>query len=373
MPVEAEVCLLCDRGQHRKCTCGRVPIVRMSMGARYPVHEERDRVRSVCIRVGTECSGIEAPIVALRRMGVPHVHMFSTDNNISTRVFAASNYSPCVFHHDITTRDAAALASVDLYVCGFPCQPYSSLNKKKDDNDNRRVISDYVVEAILKSTPRSFVLENVANLKWEAGSRFASIVSSLSSEYHVSHRILTSHDYGIPQSRRRIFIVGVHRAHQVRPFEWPAPIPLERSCLDALDASVPVEEFAVRDAYYMRKVREWEDRGILNPGDASVVCLATVGLKRSAAAVRKQDRIVAPCLTATHPGHYAPHLRRLLTPTESLRLQGFVNVNIPGSLTHQVVRRLAGNAMTVDILIHLFYQVFDSLGIHLPRHYAGAI
>ena len=82
-------------------------------------------VHARTIRVGTECSGIEAPIQALRNLQVTFEHSFSCDNDKNVKKAILANVSPKTFYDDVTTRNNAMAESTDLYIVGFLCQPFS--------------------------------------------------------------------------------------------------------------------------------------------------------------------------------------------------------------------------------------------------------
>lgn len=92
------------------------------------------------LRVGTDCSGIEAPIQALMQMNIPFKHVFSSDIDKYCIQSIKANYNPEIIfgdkdgsfkEGDITKRDINNVPDIDLYVCGFPCQPFSITGEKK--------------------------------------------------------------------------------------------------------------------------------------------------------------------------------------------------------------------------------------------------
>ena len=89
------------------------------------------------LRVGTDCSGIEMPLHALKNLSVDFVHKFSSESNKSLKKYILSNFSPLKFYDDVTLRNHSKAPAVDLYIAGFPCQPFSSLPKSQGFSDEQ--------------------------------------------------------------------------------------------------------------------------------------------------------------------------------------------------------------------------------------------
>lgn len=99
---------------------------------------------------------------------------------------------------------------VDLVTAGFPCQPFSSANTYKTATDTRRDFFEQVLVAIQQSGATRVVLENVAQLRtMDGGARFERILSTLRSwGFRVAHSVLNSAEFGVPQVRKRLYIVA---------------------------------------------------------------------------------------------------------------------------------------------------------------------
>lgn len=98
----------------------------------------------------------------------------------------------------------------DILTGGFPCQPFSAAGKKQGIRDPRGTLFEIIVEIIKNKNPRYFVLENVKRLLlMESGQHFATILDSLSTlGYLIEWRVLNSLNFGLPQNRERVVIIG---------------------------------------------------------------------------------------------------------------------------------------------------------------------
>ena len=86
------------------------------------------------LKVGTDCSGMEAPLYALQAMQQPYCHMWSSDRAKEAQAFIQQNHAPKSFFDDVTKRKPGSLVSLaddGLYVAGFPCQSYSFLGARR--------------------------------------------------------------------------------------------------------------------------------------------------------------------------------------------------------------------------------------------------
>jgi len=89
------------------------------------------------LRIGSDCSGIEAPIQALQQLGIPFEHSFCCEKDKYALQSIKANYTPKKIYTDITKRKHSLLPDIDMYVCGFPCQPFSLMGNKMGTEDSR--------------------------------------------------------------------------------------------------------------------------------------------------------------------------------------------------------------------------------------------
>ena len=141
---------------------------------------------------------------------------------------------------DITQIDAREIPEFDILLAGFPCQAFSIIGKKEGFANETSGTLFFDIERILEEKkPKAFMLENVRNLTaHDEGKTFTVIRKHLAAlGYHVFHKILNALDYGLPQKRERIIIVGF--LDNVN-FKFPSPVKLsERKTLsDILETKV---------------------------------------------------------------------------------------------------------------------------------------
>ena len=193
-----------------------------------------DRAKSLL--VGTDCSGIESPIMAIYNLGVKYVHVFSSDIDRDCEEFINRNFPPLRFYPDIQLRDNREYTKkpLDLYVAGFPCTTFTSLGTRNGFADEiKGTIFFNVYDFIYHNRPKIFILENVKNLvNHDKGNTFHIIMKYLNmlqvdgnNGYNIVHQIMDTNDYGLPQNRSRIFIVGIKKSCQIvdKPFRFPKP------------------------------------------------------------------------------------------------------------------------------------------------------
>lgn len=111
---------------------------------------------------------------------------------------------------DICDIDPSNIESYDILCAGFPCQPFSQAGHHKGFEDSRGTMFSQVMRFVKTNTPKVVILENVqALLNHDKGKSFTKIKEDLETEgYSVVHKVLKCSDYGIPQMRKRLFIVG---------------------------------------------------------------------------------------------------------------------------------------------------------------------
>jgi DNA (cytosine-5)-methyltransferase 1 len=270
------------------------------------------------LKVGTDFSGIGSPETALKRLKIPHENVFACDIDKYAKASYLELHDPGKFYDNITTRDHTKVERLDLYVAGFPCQAFSYAGKREGFADETRGTLFFdVAEFIRTNKPTCFILENVRGLvSHDKGRTFQTITDILSNGggslngqvgldtidnglgYHVYYKILNSKDFGVPQNRERIFIVGFRNW---REFSFPKEMPLDKSLKDVLEENVDEKFYLSKkmiDGFYKHKERH-ENKGTgfkFEPKDGSGVanCL------RANAALCPTDNTIIETQVITH-------------------------------------------------------------------------
>ncbi len=137
---------------------------------------------------------------------------------------------------DITQIKAGDIPSHDILCGGFPCQPFSISGKRLGFEDARGTLFFDVMRIISCKRPQAVFLENVANyVNHKGGHTLRRTVSMLEDQgYQVEWAILSASDFGVPQARKRLYIVGIREDAQKRSFAFPKPSKVKTALKDLL-------------------------------------------------------------------------------------------------------------------------------------------
>ena len=157
---------------------------------------------------------------------------------ISPKLFENDN-----FNADITSikedEIKERIPELDILCGGFPCQPFSQAGFKKGFEDDRGNLFFHIAQIIEKKNPKAFFLENVRHLlNHDDGRTFKTIKSIIENDlgYSFYSQIVKASDFGLPQHRPRIFLVGfkndIYKDDKEKSFKFPKPIKLEKTMSD---------------------------------------------------------------------------------------------------------------------------------------------
>ena len=112
------------------------------------------------IRIGSDCSGMEALIQAIKNLNVGYKHVFSCDRDPHVRATIGANFSPSIMYPDITSRNNKETPESDVYGAGFPCPPFSLAGLGKGFDDEGKGGKFFgVLDYIRTKKPKVFILE----------------------------------------------------------------------------------------------------------------------------------------------------------------------------------------------------------------------
>lgn len=313
------------------------------------------------VSIATDCSGIEAPVHTLKVMNIDYDHVFSSESNRTCRELIKSVYKPKVLYKNIFSRsfsDGVAssdevtlpIEKVDIYVCGFPCQSFSIIGKQLGFEDSRGVVFFECLKTISVLKPRVFILENVKHLvNHDSGKTFKTILQSLEELgiYNIYWKVLNTKEFGIPQNRPRVYIVGVLKTFD-NGFLFPKPINIETKIDDFLQKEdLPVSTLTEKQSIVL------EQRMSNKSQDGNYVVNVGCSTKGGFGSAMKD---ISPCLLSGSRRYYSTRKKRFLTVTEWALLQGFDPEYIDFDLLNY---KQLGNTMSVNVLAFLFQNIFN--------------
>jgi len=169
-------------------------------------------------------AGIGGMRIAFEKAGGECV--FSSEWDRFAQQTYQSNFDEVPFG-DITEIDEREIPKFDIVTAGFPCQPFSSIGKRQGfEHKTQGTLFYDVARIIAHHKPKGFLLENVSGLvTHDKGNTLTTIIETLEEmNYSVSYKILDSADFGVPQKRQRIYIVGFNKG-KIRKADFVFPKP----------------------------------------------------------------------------------------------------------------------------------------------------
>ncbi|CAK0862796.1 unnamed protein product [Prorocentrum cordatum] len=195
----------------------------------------------VKIRLGTDFTGLNAPLLALWQLGVPVDHVFSCDKDPAVQRFNAAAMPAQHLYDDIEQRDHSLVPEVDYYHFSPPCQSFSAegvAGRPVEGDDARDTLFRHSLAYIANRTPKLVTYEMVPNIKIK---QHRWVMREIKAElealrYTVQVKTLHCEDHGVPHHRHRLFMVAC-RDGWAKPFTWPKPVGFKRTLAEILVAS----------------------------------------------------------------------------------------------------------------------------------------
>lgn len=252
---------------------------------------------------------------------------------------------------DITKIEAKDIPDFDVLLGGFPCQAFSIIGKKEGFYNETCGTLFFDIERILKEKkPKAFMLENVRNLTaHDGGNTFKVIRSHLEAlGYTVYAKVLNALDYGVPQKRERIIIVGF-LDNVLFSFPEPVPVAQRKRLVDILEEDVD-------DKYYVKE----------NIRDSRLMRLKDPNYPKPYISHENMAGSITPhpyssCLRAGASANYILiNDERRPTEREMLRLQGFPD-DFKIVVPYSKIKHQTGNSVAVPVIKAVASKMMEAL------------
>ena len=249
---------------------------------------------------------------------------------------------------DITKVDAKSVPDHDILVGGFPCVAFSQAGRKLGFEDTRGTLFFDIARILQEKKPKAFLLENVKNLlNHDHGRTYAVIERTLQDMgYAVYHKVFAARDFGVPQNRERIYIVGFDREQVANyaDFRYPVPPKTPTRLGDILEDLTPedAEKYTISDKLWEGHQRRKVSNEQAGKGFGFGLFNADSPYANTISARYYKD---GSEILIEQPGRNP----RKLTPREASRLQGFPNDFIIPVSDTQAYKQF-GNSVAVPVI-----------------------
>lgn len=282
------------------------------------------------------------------------------------------------FHLDIRFLDGTDYrdSNIDLLVGGSPCQAFSAVGAKYGLNDTRGTLFYEFARIVKETQPRVFIYENVRGLTTHDDGHTWEVMQNVFENdlnYRITEpRVLNASDYGIPQSRRRLFVVGIREDIKCKDFQYPTPVELKYTMQDFLEDNCADGQFGfnkITGDLVLGKVKGKPDpKFTLTPAvQKYVLAGGTSNYKTS----RETDLPIARTLMKMMTQHHRagvdnyitvskePLVLRQLSDREALRLMGYPD-DFKIAVSSMQTLRQAGNSIVVDVMMAVVKQIYNT-------------
>lgn len=183
-------------------------------------------------------AGIGGFRLALDNLGGHCINFSEIDNEAIQTYCSNFNESPSLNLHDIT--HIKQLPSVDLLTAGVPCQSWSIAGKNLGFDDDRGQLWNDTLYLLHQSQPKAFIFENVKGLADPRNHNALDYILKRTQQagYFAKHFVINSSDYGVPQDRVRVYIVGFKEKQYSEKFQLPKPYRNQLRLIDVLQDDV---------------------------------------------------------------------------------------------------------------------------------------
>lgn len=269
--------------------------------------------------IGAQASALDLAGIAYKTVAISEIDKYAIQ---SYELIHGSTYNL----GDISVIDIGDIPDCDLITYSFPCQDLSVAGKQQGAEEGSGTRSSLLWECkkIIKAKkPKYLLMENVKNLvgktHFQNFQKWLDFLSNLG--YNNYWKVLNAVDYGVPQSRERVFCVSILNSE--KDFEFPTPVPRNIKIKDILENEKDIPDSMYMDKPFIQKEKITEsENGLIQVG--------TLEMKSNEAIKRVYSpEGVCPTLTTMTGGHRQPKILtkdnrvRKLTPRECWHIMGF--------------------------------------------------
>ena len=303
------------------------------------------------------CGGMDLGILGgfeylgKRYAKLPYEIVYALDNDeYCTKIYDDNFKHKCVVQ-DIKSLDIASLPDFDVLIGGFPCQSFSISAQNPPRlgyKDERGMLFFEMVKILRERHPRFFIAENVKGLlSANKGKAFPMIIEEFENAgYKVVHKLLNAEEYGVPQRRQRVVIVGFRDEDDYNRFNYPMPINIRKTLGDVIDLSADNDDkwfFSQKAVDGMMAVREKMNKGRVQNLDEPCNTISSHLAKVS--------------LNSTDPVRFVNDRYRRFTPRECARIQSFPDSFVLDSVSEARQYKAIGNAVPPVMMWYIAYSL----------------
>lgn len=312
------------------------------------------------------CSGIGGGRLGLEKCGLNCVGHSDTSRLSDATYMQMFNTCTDKNYGNLKKIQGKDLPEYDLLIAGFPCQTFSVIGQKAGFNDDRGQIIFQLIRLLNETRPKCFILENVRGLvTHDKGQTIKTIMKEFEAiDYHVSYRVITSLEHGVPQMRQRVYFIGFDKKAGLSGdgFKWikPENTPSLKDFLIDENNEITKENLE-KFKYYLKNPT---NKGLYEPEDFLCEEYLIIDTRMSDLRLYR-DKV--PTLRSQRDGIYyiKNHKICALTGYEALLLQGFPKEyadRVKYTVTDRHLLMQAGNAMTVNVIEKLGKSIIEHLG-----------
>lgn len=274
--------------------------------------------------------------------------VFSCDFDVDSQKSYEANFGEKPFG-DITKISESEIPDHDILFAGFPCQAFSICGDQKGFEDTRGTLFFDIARILRAKQPQAFVLENVKQLvSHNQGKTLERILETLENlGYQTHYKILNALDFGLPQKRERVFIIGFR---EPKHFVWNLQKKTMKPLQEVLETEV-AENYFASENIKQNRLRSVENKIIKDE--------LTIWHENKGGNISPLPYSCALRSGASY-NYLLVNGERRLTEREMLRLQGFPE-NYKIVVGYQAMRKLAGNSVAIPCVEAVLKSVFDAL------------